>query len=650
MLSVAVNGTNRSGQIRYESIRITKDGASEECVLETYSTRALGFRIREGDELRITRAGVLEFGGEAFVIGEPILGRGGITTQVRAKGWRFQAAEIKQVRIAFPSQEMNVTVAALYSRFLAAKGWTNLTPPTGGPVLPALYYEGVSVEDILNDLQTRSLIPWRVNGDRQMAFQPAGTFTAPYTLTQTNSVVKPGGRVQRSKVRYATRLFARTGGAGTVMHSETHIANGAMARFPLNVLPQKHSGSIRADAAYEAQTIQVGGLLANGQLKAGDTFLVAGSDQIQTLTADASVDGNGDATISFAPGLTAAVKSGHALTFDAGTFVQLRVNGTLTPQSGPWTFDHDEARVMVSGGAPAPGTAVRVDYPVTLGAIVRVWQPIALTAFGDWNYAEIRDAEADVTEQTDLEMAANWARAELAARYNQPNELTVETFAQGVYPWMRQMVNLPAAEAVGAYMVQRVELTDVGAREPSVTLMLLEGDAIGPDWRRFFLNRNGSGTAGGSISSGGTIVAPGGSSPGTGGGGGGGYPIGHSFLMGGANDRAITLTSAWRAVPLAVPRLFGGAGMAGTWRLRVPMYQTAAGTMEARLIDQDTGAVLATVSSTRVAALFSDDFGSVHPSALVTVPAGVDDVILEVRVTAGARDAVVGMATLVREA
>lgn len=648
MLMVTVNGLDRRAFTAYRSLRIDKEDAREECVLDTIDMDRgpAAFRIAEGDSIRVTNAGLLEMGGEAYVVTEPITGRGGIRTQVRVKGWTFQAGEIRQVRIAFPSQGLYTTAEQLRVAFLAAKGWTNNGATSGGPILPALVYDGVSVLDILNDLQARSGIPWRVNGDRQFQFAPAGTLLAPVAFTEDNSVIVPGASVTRSKVRRATRLFVSTGGAGAVWHHEDHIADGFKSSFPVHVLPVKQVASLAGAAGSAATTLSLRGLRANATVAAGDTFVPAGQATTYTIAADATTDDSGAVTVSFTPGLAAGLAEGESVTFDAGTFVRLEVNGVPTPlNTGAWSFHHDESRFIRAAGAAPVGTVVRYLAPIELPALVRVWDASALTIFGAWNYTNIRDAELSAPEQTDLAMAKPWADAQLASRATTPAEIRLRTFAQGCYPWQRATVDLPTHGVAGDYLIKRVTVTDVGKADqvPQVEVTLLEGDALGTDWTAHFRERAGVGAA----SAGGAAVLPGGAGTPGGGGGTSSLPTGTTLPLGGDNAVAVLATTTWQDIPQAIPLRQGGPGMAGSWLLRAPVYQLAAGTLEVRLLDQTTGATLSTVSTTAVGSYVDNSFFA-FPSAIYAAPTGVDDVLAQYRVTSGSREVVIGKATAVK--
>lgn len=640
--TITINAVNKSSTVGYRSLQITKDGAMETAVLMILTTD--GTRPQEGDAVRITRDGALEAGGEVARVRASRGNRGAggkYVTGITVRGWFFEAQDIV-VWASFPSQGLHVTAEALRATYLASKGWTNVAPVTGGPVLPALTYAKQTLRAIFDDLTKRSGLPWRVNGDRQFGFIAAGTDLSPVTLNQTNCLL--GAEWERDRTRRATRLFVTTGGTGTALHTETHTANGSQSSFPVNVLPNEQAGTLGAAAAPAATSLTVKGLRAASTLTTGDTFRVAGGGTTHTVASNVTTDSNGDVTVTCSPGLAAAVVAGDGIVFDAGTFVRLQVNGVDTSlTAGVWSFDHVEGRFATTGTLPAAGTAVKYIAPITFPATVRVWDSSTRNANGTWNYAAVRDAEVQASDKTDLATTKAWADGELASLLSAPKKLKVLTYAQGLYPWMRQPVSLAGLGLSGDYLINRVVITDVGLRstKPRVELELLEGDAIGRDWTAWWRERQGS-TVGGSVAvgvGGGGTGTGGGTTPAT-------LPVGMTLSLGGDNLNAYTLTTAWTDAPQARPTRQGGPGMAGNWLLRVPLFQLAAGTVEARLYDQSTSTTLATVSTTQVGALLSGSFA--FPTQSYTAPTNVDDVILQWRVTAGARKCVMGQATGVK--
>lgn len=649
-LSIAINGVDRTSKVRWRSLVIEKDGGLEICRIQLldHDVTASAFRVVEGDAIRITQDGVLEFGGEASRVRDAMLDggkAGGTITVVEARGWIFEANDLV-VYASFPSQGLFVTVEALRSAYLGPKGWTNLSPTTGGPVLPALKYSKQTIRAIFDDLTERTGYPWRVNGDRQLQFAVPGSILSPLTVSDAApSIVLRGMTWERDRTRQATRLFIITGGAGTAAHTETHVATGLQKFFPVNVLPNEQAGEAKAGAASGGTSLSLKGLRADATVKAGDTFQVNAQSTVHTVSADATTDGNGDVVVSFSPPLTATVDEGTGVVFDVGTFVRLQVNGVDTSlTAGVWSFDKVQGGFLKTGTLPTAGTQVKYLAPITSPATIRVWATSTRNTDGTWNYAAVRDAEVQASDRTDFATTKAWGDSELASRLQVPKRVRLSTFAQGVYPWMRQPLSFANRLVTGDYLIQRTVLTDVGLRsgKPRVEIELLEGDAIGRDWTAWFRERRASSTGG--------SVAAGVGGGGTGTGGGTGQPVfpaGTTLHLAGANSSPQPLTTTWVSAPEAIPTQLGGDGMAGTWKLRVPMYQLGAGTLEARLYSQTSATVLATVTTTATASTI-DQANFAFPEVTFTAPGAVEDVILQVRVASGARRAVIGHATVVK--
>jgi hypothetical protein len=645
--TITINATDRSSRVGYRSLQITKDGAMESAVMRLITPD--GYRPGEGDAVRITRSGGhLEMGGEvARVVASRLNGGGGgkYVTGITVRGWFFEAQDIV-VWASFPAQGLFVTAEALRSMYMASKGWTNLSPTTGGPSLPALTYSKQSLRAIFDDLTKRSGYPWRVNGDRQFGFVQPGGLVSSITIGNSNTLL--GVEWERDRTRRATRLLVTTGGSGVALHTETHTANGAQSSFPVNVLPNEQAGTLNAAAASSATSVVVRGLRASSTLTTADTFRVAGGATTHTVASNVTTDSNGDATVTFTPGLAAAVLEGDAIVFDAGTFVRLQVNGVDTSlTAGVWSFDHIEGRFVKTGALPTAGTTVKYLAPITSPATIRAWDTSTRNLNGSWNYAAVRDAEVQASDKTDFASTKAWADAELASRMAAPKKLKVLTKEQGLYPWLRQPVNLPGLGLSGDYLINRVVIRDVGAKSttPRVELELLEGDAIGRDWTAWWRERQGS-TVGGSVT-----VGVGGGGTGTGGGTGvvsAAVPAGSTIDLGGDNQNAYTLSTTWTDAPQAKRKKLGGSEFGGTWELWVPLFQLAAGTLEARLYDQTAGAVVAgaTVSTTQVSALLSGGFA--YPTVSFSAPGSLDNVVLQWRVTSGTRKCVMGNAQVVK--
>jgi hypothetical protein len=509
-INVEVNGVTRNAFTRYKTCRIQKDGPVETCRVEFLDRdlTAAAFRVEPGDEIHIDRDGTaLEFGGTVERVTDsrltgldnplaPSSGlEGGATvTTVEARGWYFEAADVKIPILILQPQGLFVAAEYLRSTYLAAKGWTMLGPTTGGPDLPLLVYHNNTVAEIFDDLTKQSGHPWRVNGDREMAFVEIGTLVAPHTYTNVNSIVLRGATWVQERVRRATRLLITTGGTGQfVAHHEDRIANGVLTHFPVNVLPPELSASIDNAAGYAigATSIAVDGLPKSFTFKAGLPIRFGAHSGYQ-LASDATTDADGKATFVLGAGLSKAVVDDESLTLDSSATVRLELDGTPTFLGGSWTFNTEQAMFVKTGGAPTAGVVVTYKVLINFPATVRSWRDEAQAPDGSFDYEYVKDSELHWKEATDVVQTHEAALVELAYRVEQPKELRIATYEQDVYPWMLAPCSFPERLIEGDYLVQSVVLTDTGRldQKPRVELTLLEGSNIGRNWRQFWTGKD----------------------------------------------------------------------------------------------------------------------------------------------------------------
>jgi hypothetical protein len=512
-LNVEVNGVNKNAFVRRKTTRIQKDGAIETCRVEflDHDTTAAAFRVAPGDELRVDRDGVsLEFGGEATRVTDQRLSGlddpsgmtpgqrgGGTVTIVEARNWYFEAADVRLPIFVWPGGGLFDLAEYLRSTYLDAKGWTMLGPLTGGPALPVLVYVNKTIAEIFDDQTKTTFYPWRVNGDREMAFVEPGSLTAPHTYDNTNSIVLRGATWTQDRARRATRLFVTTGGTGQFVdfHSD-HIADGTVNFFPVHVLPQEIAAAVNNVGGYAAgaSSLALDGLPKSFTFKAGATIRFADHGPYE-LTSDATSNADGEATFALTGPIAQAVVDDQSVTLDAGATVRLEVNGTPTAlgSGSDWSFDQEQAQFRKDGSVPASGTVVRYKALISYPAVVRVWAEEAQGTFGNFNYLTVKDAELSWPQYTDVVPAKLAAVAELTYRIAEPKELKLATFAQDVYPWMIATCSFPERGISGPFMVTSISLTDVGRKDGLMRaeLTLVEGFGVGRDWRDFWKGTDG---------------------------------------------------------------------------------------------------------------------------------------------------------------
>lgn len=567
MWEILINGVDRTDLVLAAGFEIRKDGAVETmtCYVFNEDLAVSSYTPAHGQTLRAAYDSDLEFGGVVErLVRTRVQQRAAI--KVEARGWAFDAS----VRLTktFPAQDLLDLAYSLFTTYLQPRGWTWSGPTTGGPALPELTFEKQPLSGIFDELTKLTGYPWRVNGDKVLAWTPGGTIPAPTALTEANATVLRGHAIESSGVRAANRLFAQSGGTETVAHSEHHYGDGVRVCFPVNVEPTEVPTQVTETVGATPTVYAIGG--------------------------------------------------------------------------GRWSWDPDHvAAVKVSGGPLAVGDFVTVPLTVERPAWVRAWQAAAVLSSGYFDWGAVQDASAVAGDQADIVQLVAWAHAELDRRLIS-RSIRCRTVTRGWYPWQKASVTLPLDSVSGDWLVTstRLKVAGRGDQAPEMELTLLE-DGGSPRWWFEYFRERGQTTSGGvTVGAGG----PGGAPPGAA----GVMPIGTVKHLGGDSFNNVTASTTWQDWPHAIPEQVGGAGMAGTWLLRTPMYQLAAGTLEARLYDQSSSTTLATTSTTQTGTPLGFEWA--FPTQAVSPPATVDDVILQFRVTSGTRKVRLGQATVVKTA
>lgn len=566
MWEVLIDGVDRTGLVLRQGFEILKEGNVETMTFTCFDLdlSSAAYTPAHGDVVRAAFGSDLHFGGVVESLTRTR--RGGTGVKVQARGWSFDAS----VRITktFPAQDLLDLVHDLFETYLEPRGWTWTGATSGGPALPELTFEKQPLYAVFDTLTKQKGYPWRVNGDKVLAWTPAGTLPTPTALTESNATILRGHAIDSSGIRAANRLFAQSGGTGTVAHSESHVGDGTRVCFPVNVEPS-----------------------------------VVPTEVTETVS---------------------------------GTPTVYPIGG------GRWSWDPDHvAAVKVSGGPLASGDSVLIPLTVERPAWCRAWKAAAVLASGYFNYATVADSSVQAGDQPDVVQLVAWAHEELDRRLIS-RTIRCQTDTQGWYPWQRGTVTLPSDNVSGDWLVMstRMQVVGRGDQPPRYTLTLLEDGGSPRWWFDHFRERGQTTTGGVSVGAGG--VGSGGGSTGA-----ALLPSGFTIHLGGDNRESLAVSTTARDLAEAIPTRWGGAGMAGPWLLRVPCFQSSAGTLRVRLIDQanPTGA-LATLTSTKVAANLSYDFD--YLSLTVNAPADVKDVLIVLETTAGSRKATAGHCTLVK--
>ncbi len=243
-IAFTIDGVDRRPFLREGSLSIDKQLGVEVLTAQVVDARTPGagaVRPPLGAFVYCQDTGTLLFGGEIIERSEQtVWDADGVPratiTSLTARSLDTLADRIVVDHLTVPSQGLYDTVALLHAQYLAPLGVTNLTPLTGGPLLPPLTFDHQTLSAIFHQLADGPGYPWRINGDRQFAFIAPGSLV--WTAITPDTVLDDDVfRVEQSRAIRATRLFLQTGGTGTVSHQEGRTLNGVQTIFPLNVEP-----------------------------------------------------------------------------------------------------------------------------------------------------------------------------------------------------------------------------------------------------------------------------------------------------------------------------------------------------------------------------------------------------------------------------
>lgn len=585
MVTITFNGVDKSTFV----LRRGSWSLNKRLVAETFSCTILDpsgtFEPAENDVVVVYQDTDLMFGGTVKTWErERFAGEGPVSFNISCRG-KEEKAEKSIVTGSTAANPILTEMYALYTKYLAPKGVTWLGPTTGGSSISAMTFTRTRLGDIFSRACKEVNMQWRINGEDELAFVTAGDLPLPVNPLTSSDLLLGSVKVSKKAYDYANRLILQTGGTGETTHTETHTADGTKTYFLLSVEPKP-------------------------------------AEQAEDLS----------------------------WTFFHPT--QVTVNGVTHNLDGStgWSYDAVDHAVYTSGAAPTSGHLVVVSFTIGFPSTVRSWSASALNADGSLNYAVLEDKLVNLGHITNVNEAKVWGDIELTRITLTPRIVTASSYRKGFYPLQSGPLYIPEDNVNDDFLLQNVSISDdeLDPRLPEIfrfNLELIEGGVAGRQWENLWREFSGQGSGGGTVTygTGGTVETPG-----SGGGTGTvGYPIGHVIHLAGDNYNAVPLTTTWGGAPQAIPQKLGGADFAGTWRLRVPMYLLSAGTMEARLYDQSTGATLATVSTTTVAALLSNGYD--YTEVTFSAPATLDNILLEVRVSSGTNNGVVGHSTLVKE-
>ena len=494
-------------------------------ILDLDST-ASAYRPTVGQTIRFTRIDDSEsaldiellFGGIIMqVTDEPIIDDTGTVTRLRCRDWMYLADQIFLPTRIFDSTTAGEMFSTIVDTYLGPKGVTINTIPTGGGVIvPELRIEDpvTTIREALDRLTIASGYPWRMAeptvietpGEVWAAMVVPGTFDGPAPLADDgNSVLTdPPLRWEKELLTHATRVWVQTStsetNSGPVEYTETWTADGVAAVVPVHVIPSEIRASTTAAAESFATSLALDGLPPNAMIRVGGLLAIDWHTQLYTVGATVTTDAEGKATITTLEAMERDVPEGHSVVFKPSAFVQLEINGVVTPMDGvPYVWEDHEHAIVYPGVAWTAGTTILYRTWGYHPFYVREWDPSAQLAVGWFDYGALVDQfVTDENGHTDLAEARAFAQAELARRLEPAKRVTCTTRIPGHYPLLTVPMNFPDRLVTGDYLITetriRMSTIDETSDEQPLfyELVLMEGDALGESWIQYFRGRNPS--------------------------------------------------------------------------------------------------------------------------------------------------------------
>lgn len=549
------------------------------------------YRVPIGSSVHIMYGDHLMFGGQVTKIEEYRAGdEGPIFVDVSCICWDLLAYQIILTGET-AEQPISTLVQSFWAQYLQGKGVYLLDFTEVGPTVPKMTFVKASLGEIFNRITKYVNWPWRINGDRWLAFVKPGSLPIPLQPAMETHHFLKGVRVAQDYYEYGNYLIINTGGTGEAVHKEEHTADGTKKYFLVNV-------EARPDEVKE-------------------------ENDIETVT-------------SYQP-------------------TKFWLNGVETQFNGsPWNWDKGWQMAWTSGAAPAAGTVLKFEHQISFPSTVRVWAPEALSPDGHPKIATLVQKLMDASHLTNVTETKKWGEVELFRYGRTPRKVRGATIHKGFYPYLTGRLFLPEHNIDASFLLENVNVTDSGIdtaihNHLIYNLEFIEGDRAGRQWEDLFTEQAGRGGQGGSIAVSGTggSVLPSGDG-GTGGGGTGtvGYPVGHTFQLGGDNTEYVAADATWRDVTEALPFKFGGSDMAGNWTMRIFGYiiKPGSGTLEIGLFAG--GALVGSGQLTGTGDLTIGPFDV--KEAPVTRPGGMVDTLLRYRSASGTFNAIIGHCVLYR--
>lgn len=426
-----------------------------------------------------------------------------LKSHCKARDWMFLAEQMFVHERSFPSQEILTWFNSIIAEYIAHKGVTNISAPSGGVILPRMFVDTPTTQllTILKRVEAETGWFFRINGDKQAAMLAPGSLIYPGpTFTHANAELQPDVEEGMDLILHANRLWVQTvppdvGENAPFIHEETFVFNGSQNHMPVSVIPTRPIGRTVIGYASGVGSIQIEGLPANQTLLAGiDTFEIPGSELVHLVSANVTTDDDGIATVTFSPVTDVDLPEKTDVVFSNRTFVRFELNGTPTTlDAAPWNFFGGQGLIFTSGTLPSNGDVGTYRAVVTHPVWVRAWNSEAVDTDGNFKGLTLIDGFQEEAEHTTIEGARAYATRWLSKRGTIPKKFTFTTRVPGVYPLLSIQVDFADYGFSGTCLVEEVTIKPL--RWPSqsdddilYTITCVEGDELGPveSWIEYY--------------------------------------------------------------------------------------------------------------------------------------------------------------------
>ena len=441
-------------------------------------------RVTKGDTFLILHPeGGLICGGEVTEVVETSLIEGiGTVCRCTGEDWMFLLDQIYIFPQRFLPQPVLDFWAAIYDKYLAPKGWINLSPRIGGPELPELIVDKtIHLRELFNRVEQKVPWPLRVNGMKEAALNEPGALIWPYgELNGDNCKISSDVQVTEEVAHIPTRYIIEgvepPYGKGPVLHNEnrwsSHVSNVV---FPVNVLPTKITGQTDADFAATTNTLSLKELPPGMKIRWADEFFI-GTDPRRYFVGLGTFTVGGDGKVTIATDtIELDGKADTEVIFQEGAGINLIVNGVPTEfDGGPshWVWDKTENQFVYTGGTLVPNTHIRYEAWIEGSWIMRAWEtadppPIAFS--GAFDYDLVVDEVLENEDMWNGPDTVAYMRSKLAEPYTSKKILDITTHVHGLYPYIVTQCSFPKRNSSGTWVVEKVDVRSNGA-DPASTL------------------------------------------------------------------------------------------------------------------------------------------------------------------------------------